>query len=255
MSRHRGVLVDIDGTLWEDGIAIDGAAEALAELRRMGLIVRLTTNTTRKPRRVLVQELTRRGFAVARDEVHTAPLAAAAWLRQHGIERAALYLNEATFEDFEGIAMDDVAPQAVVAGDLAAGWTYATLNRAFRWVMDGARLVAIQKNRYWRSEGALVLDAGPFIAALEYATGETATLVGKPSAPFFEAAARSMGFHVGEVLVVGDDVESDIRGAQAAGCTGVLVRTGKYRRADEQGAPAPDLVIDSIAMLPDRLAV
>ena len=204
MTPPRGVLVDIDGTLVQDGVAIDGAAGALAALRASGLAVRLTTNTTRKPRRVLVEELARQGFPIERNDIHTAPLAAADWLRRHGLERAALYLNTATFEDFEGITLDESAPQAVVIGDLADGWSYQVLNRAFRWVLEGAQLVAIQKNRYWRTAGELVLDAGPFVAALEYATGAEATLVGKPSAPFFEAAARSMGLGVEEVLVVGD---------------------------------------------------
>jgi ribonucleotide monophosphatase NagD (HAD superfamily) len=81
----------------------------------------------------------------------------------------------------------------VVLGDLAAGWTFDVLNRAFRQVLAGARLVALQRNRYWKTADGLSLDAGPFVAALEYATGATATVVGKPSAAFFALATAALG--------------------------------------------------------------
>jgi ribonucleotide monophosphatase NagD (HAD superfamily) len=94
----------------------------------------------------------------------------------------------------------------------------------------------------------LSLDAGPFVAALEYGSGKTATLVGKPSPAFFEAAARELGLPPERIAVVGDDLESDVAGARAAGMIGVAVRTGKYRPQDEERArEATDVVLDSIA--------
>ena len=140
-------------------------------------------------------------------------------------------------------------------GTSATGWTFDRLNRAFRQVAGGARLVAVQKNRYWRTGDGLTLDAGPFVAAIEFASGCAATVAGKPSAEFFRAAAASMGLGTADLVVAGDDVDSDVRGAMAAGARGVLVRTGKFRPADLGGVPAPDAVVDSVADLPRLLGL
>src|SRR5690606_19090550 len=122
----------------------------------------------------------------------------------------------------------------VVIGDLGEGWSFSRLNAAFRQVLGGATLLALQKNRYWRTGDGLSLDAGPFVAALEYATGVEAVVVGKPSEDFFRLAAASMALPPDRITVIGDDLESDVGGAQAAGMRGILVRTGKFREESLQ---------------------
>jgi HAD superfamily hydrolase (TIGR01458 family) len=142
----------------------------------------------------------------------------------------------------------------VVVGDLGRGWTYEVLNQAFNRLLDGAEFLALHRNRYWKTGGGLAVDAGAFVAALEYASGRTATLVGKPSQALFDAAAASIGLTPRQVTMVGDSLESDIAGAKAAGCQAILVRTGKFS-ADElaRSSVQPDLVVDSIAELPGLL--
>jgi phospholysine phosphohistidine inorganic pyrophosphate phosphatase len=252
----RGVLVDLDGTVYEDDRAIPGAADALALVRRAGLGVRFVTNTTRMPRSALAARLARWGVEARPEEIHTAPSAAAVWLRARGIERVSLCVTEATSEEFAGFALDDARPQAVVVGDLAHAWTFERLNRAFRHVLDGADLVALQKNRYWTTRDGLALDAGPFVVALEYATSRSATVLGKPSQEFFDTAARSLGLPLSALAMVGDDALADVHGAQAAGARGVLVRTGKFA-SDEAGRAAarPDATIGSLAELPALLGL
>jgi HAD superfamily hydrolase (TIGR01458 family) len=119
--------------------------------------------------------------------------------------------------------------------------------------MDGAKLVALQKNRYWRTPDGLSLDAGPFVAALEYASGERAEVVGKPEEAFFRLALEDLGLEAGEVAMVGDDAEADVAGAKRAGLLGVQVKTGKWP-PDAEGGEA-DLVLDSVAGLPEALGV
>ncbi len=246
----RALLLDLDGTLYLDDQPLPGAVDAVAVLRGLGVPLRFTTNTTRFPRRILAERLRAMGFEVHAEEILTAPAAAATWLAEQGIRRVALYLAEASFEEFHAFTRDDQRPEAVVIGDLGSGWSYDALNRAFRWLLAGARMVAIQKNRYWRVAGDLMLDAGPFVAALEYATGTSAVVVGKPAPAFFEAAMRTLGVAASEIAVVGDDVETDVAGAVSAGCRGILVRTGKYRPGDERrGGRSPDAVLDSVADL------
>jgi HAD superfamily hydrolase (TIGR01458 family) len=140
-------------------------------------------------------------------------------------------------------------------GDLGEGFTYARLDGAFRRLMSGAELVALQKNRYWEREDGLYLDAGPFVAALEYASGKTATVIGKPEAPFFEAALVDLALQAREVAMVGDDIETDVAGAQRAGLRGVQVKTGKYRAGVSMRRAEPDLVLDSVAGLPEALGL
>ena len=139
----------------------------------------------------------------------------------------------------------------MIIGDLGAAFGYDVLNRAFRQVIDGAELIALQKNRYWLRADGLSLDAGPFVAAIEYATGRDAYIVGKPAPAFFAEVLLGMGVEADAAAMVGDDIESDIGGALRSGLAGVLVRTGKYR-ADAVAASGikPTASVDSIADVP-----
>jgi len=256
MKRIAGLLLDLDGTVYQEGRAIPGAAEALAELRRRGVPFRFTTNTTRRPRAGLAERLRSMGIPAETEDILSAPAAAGRWLRDRGIRRAQLLLERETWVDLPGIEPAGDAPEAIVVGDLGEAWTFSLLNQAFRHLMNGAELLAIQRNRYWHTDGGLSLDAGPFIAALEYGSGKTATLVGKPSPAFFEAAAQELGVPRDQIAVVGDDLESDVAGARQSGMTGVAVRTGKYRPQDEDRAQtAADVVLDSVADLPSWLGL
>lgn len=247
IDRVQGCLIDLDGTVYQEGRAIDGAASAIAALRRAGVPFRFATNTTRMPRTALASRLSSLGIPASREEILSAPAAAARWLRSRGVGRVRLLLAHESWGEFERMTVDERSPQYVVVGDLAEEWTFEILNGAFRNLMEGAELLAIQRNRYWRTGGGLSLDAGPFVAALEYASGKTATLAGKPSPAFFEAAARELGLPPERIAVIGDDLEGDVLGARQAGMVGVAVRTGKYRRADEERIrAAADLVIDSL---------
>ena len=251
-----GCIIDLDGTLYVGDREVPGAATAVATLQSAGIPVCFATNTTRRPRSALVTRLGEMGFEISAEELHTAPVAAARWLEQQGSRRVSLLLPEATFEDFAGFERDDREPDHVVAGDLAEAWSFEVLNTAFRALTHGARLVAIQKNRSWDAGQGLQLDAGPFVAALEYATGQQAIVVGKPSPAFFETAAAALGVAPRRIVVVGDSPVNDVQGGHDAGCLGVAVRTGTFREEDLAALERPpDAVLDSIADLPDWLGV
>jgi HAD superfamily hydrolase (TIGR01458 family) len=252
--RPRGLLLDLDGTVYEDEVPVPGAPEAIALLRARGLPIRFVTNTTRVSRDVIAGWLERCGIPATGDDIFTPPRTARAWLVERGSTRVALALPESTFPEFEGLDVVEDAPEVGVVGDLGPAWTFETMNRVFRWVLEGAALVALHRNRYWKTAGVLVLDVGAFVAAFEYATGSEATLVGKPSRAMFEAAARSMGLSLADVAMVGDDLRADVLGAQALGIPGILVRTGKYRPSEVEASEIrPALVVDSLARLPESL--
>jgi HAD superfamily hydrolase (TIGR01458 family) len=251
-------LLDLDGTLYTDEGAIPGAVDALAQLRRRGVPFRYVTNTTRRSRRLLAERLSGYGFEARAEEIITAPQASVAWLRERGIRRVAAFVAGATLEDFAEFDLESQKPQVVVVGDLGDAWDFAKLNRAFLHLMDGAELVALQRDRYWLRGDGLTLDAGPFVAALEYATGKTATVCGKPSPAFYHTALASLGRSFADrprdVAMVGDDLWGDIEGAQQAGLTAWMVRTGKFRDdVVRDSGIAPDRIIDSVADLPRML--
>ena len=246
----RGLLIDLDGTLYVGDEPIPGCREALLRLRSSGLLLRFVTNTTRKPRREVLRGLVNMGFEVVEAEIFTPARAAALMLRGR---RCHPLVAESLLEDLEGMVPDDDSPEYVLVGDLGEGFTYARLNVAFRHLVDGAELLALQKNRYWRQESGLFLDAGPFVAALEYASGKTAAVVGKPERDFFRLALEDLGQGAGEVAMVGDDPEADVAGARAAGLEGVQVKTGKYAAAGD--AEEADLILESFAGLPGALGL
>jgi HAD superfamily hydrolase (TIGR01458 family) len=249
------LLVDLDGVLYVEDEPIPGAVEAMRALRDQGLALRFVTNTTSRPRRAIVERLARLGFDVPAGEVVTPAALAVRHCLDAGARRAALLVRPDVREDFAGLEEGEAGAQAVVVGDLGEGFTYAVLNRAFRLIMDGAELVALQRNRFWLTPEGLSLDVGPFVAALEYATGREAFVVGKPAAGFFRTVLAELGAEPASAAMVGDDVESDVGGALAAGLTGILVRTGKFR--DDVVARTgirPSATVGSIADLPDLLA-
>lgn len=252
----QGVLLDLDGTVFVGDRLVPGAADAVAALRRGGVPMRFGTNTTRMSRSSLVERMHRLGLELDAEEVLTAPLAAASWLEKKGLWNLSLCVPEATHDDFGHFTVNEISPQAVVVGDLGAGWDFSRLNRAFNHIMEGAEFVALQRNRYWDTGQGLALDAGAFVTALEYATGRVAEVMGKPSPAFFQAAADSMGVDLFNLAVVGDDIGTDVAGAQACDAAAVLVRTGKFRDDDlSRRAPKPDLILDSVASLPAALGV
>ena len=256
VARIEGVLLDIDGVLAVSWEPVPGAARTVTWLRNQGVPFRLVTNTTTHTAADLADVLTGAGIPVQPWEVITAVVGTASYLRRHHTgARCYLLTDGNALDDLEGIHL--VEPDAedadvVVLGGACDEFSYSNVNRAFRMLMSGASLIAMHKNLYWRTSAGWELDGGAYVRALEEAAGVTATVCGKPSAPFFEAALGMLGMGADRVCMVGDDIVNDVLGAQDLGLTGVLVRTGKFRPEDvEKGAP--DLAIDSIADLPALL--
>jgi len=247
-----GVLLDVDGVLVVSWEPILGAVEALRWLREQGVPFRLVTNTTTVPRTRMAETLRAAGFDVAPEDLLTAPVATAAYLRaNHPGARCFLLGIEDIAEDLAGIDLvSDRADVVVVAGADEA-FHFDNLNRAFRMLLDGAALVAMQRNLSWMEAAGPSLDAGAYLLGLEAAAGVVAVVAGKPSPDFFRSGLDLLGLPAQRVAMVGDDVEYDVLAAQAVGMTGILVRTGKFRPEHlERVSGSPDHVVDSLADLP-----
>jgi phospholysine phosphohistidine inorganic pyrophosphate phosphatase len=248
----EALLLDLSGVIYVQDEAVPGAAETLEQLREAGFPIRLVTNTTMRPRRSILERLDRLGIEADPAELLTPATLARRRCEEAGYDSVALVVLDELREDLEGLEESEGGVDAVIVGDLGDRWDYQVLNRAFRRLMDGAALIALQKNRYWETAEGLSLDAGPFVAALEYAVGREAEVVGKPSPAFFELALGDLGVSADRAAMVGDDVEADVGGALDAGIAGILVRTGKYREEDVRASGIePTATVDSIADVPN----
>jgi HAD superfamily hydrolase (TIGR01458 family) len=254
MRTTRAVLLDLDGVLYVEDEPVPGAREAVAELRDRGLALRFVTNTTARPRRRILERLERLGFELDPAELSTPAALAVRVCRDRGHRRVALVMNEDVKEDFAELEEVAEGAEAVVIGDLGEDFGYDILNSAFRQLIDGAELIALQKNRFWMTPDGLSLDVGPFVAALEYAARREALVVGKPAKAFFTTILDGIPAEPDAAAMIGDDVESDVGGALGAGLAGILVRTGKYREdALRESGVEPTAIVDSIADVPDLL--
>jgi HAD superfamily hydrolase (TIGR01458 family) len=251
------VLIDLDGVLYVEGQPIEGAVEAVGRLRDRDLSLRFVTNTTARSRGETFEKLVRLGIPVADRELVTPAALAVRYCVDHGHRRVSLVMNDEVKRDFAELEETKAeSADAVIIGDLGSAFGFDVLNHAFRQVMGGAQLIALQKNRYWMRADGLSLDVGPFVAAIEYATGREAYVVGKPARGFFEQVLAGIGVDAARAVMVGDDLESDIGGALAAGLRAILVQTGKYREElVRQSRIEPTATAPSIAAVPGLLGV
>ncbi|MEB3185078.1 MAG: TIGR01458 family HAD-type hydrolase [Cyanobacteriota bacterium] len=247
----RALLLDLQGVLVDNGVALDGAVDTVTEARRRGVPIRLLTNTATRHHEQLLQELRTLGFALEPEELFTAPLAALSWLQRHQLRPLAL-VHPAIAPLFSALVADqggnesDSSANCVLLGDARDQLSYANLNRALELLLEGAPLIGIGRNRRFREGGHWMLDAGAFLQALEYGADCEATVLGKPSAAFFAEVVQSLELPAASCLMVGDDVEADVQGAIDAGLQAALVQTGKYRPGDETRLPHQAAVLRDV---------
>ena len=258
LKQIHGLLLDMDGVLGVSWRPLPGAAAAVARLREACLPLRVITSTTAKSRGDIGGALRRQGFDFADEDLLTASILAAAYLRAQHPEARVFLLGDAQPVDLEGVhlvGLDD-EPEVVLVSGADESFGFATLNRVYRVLLGGASLVAMHANLSWMTHDGERLDAGAYVLGLERAAGCKAVVTGKPAPGCFVAGLEALGLPADRVAMVGDDIANDVLAAQAVGITGVLVRTGKFREEQLAGASGtPDVVIDSLADLPGLLGV
>ena len=272
----RGLLLDLDGVMVLKGRPVPGAPEALAELNRRGVPFRIVTNTSLVGRATLAAQGARLGLAIAPERITSAVSATAAWTRRTFPGQALFVItSDDARAEFAGQRLlapaeaDEPGAEAaaVVIGDSPDEITYENLNRAFRLVRRGARLVGMHRNGWWLTPAGPTLDSGAFVVGLEFATERRALILGKPSRAFFLEAAAELLAEVAAagssggtrsarrtLAMVGDDVFTDVLAGQRAGLRGVFVLSGKHGPADleraarrRRGGGVPDVVAPSLA--------
>ena len=253
-SAIKGLLFDLDGVLYVGSRPIEGAVETIRQIKAGNIPTRFITNTSTLSLASLQKKMQGLGFAIPAGDIISAPQATLMYLKQQQDPVCRLLLAEDVKQDFNDIRQSNSHVDYIVIGDIGTAWSYALLNELFIHLMEGAKLIAIHKNRFWQTEHGLQMDIGGFVDALEYASGVKAMLMGKPSMDFFQIALASVGIPANEAAIIGDDIDVDVGGGQQAGLQGILVKTGKYRDSYAQASSIkPDFIIDSIAGLPDLI--
>lgn len=239
----RALFLDLSGVLYEGRQVIPGAVDTVGKARQAGLVLRFVTNTASKSADEVLAQLRAMNIPVGKDELFTAPLAAKRYIQKRKLRPYCL-IHQAIKKDFSDI--DQSQPDCVLLGDARNDLNYDNLNRAFQLCKQGAPLIGIGMNKYFKDDDGLKLDAGGFIRAIEWAAGIEAVIMGKPDRAFFQEIVASTPFRADQCLMVGDDVAADVGGAVAAGLQGCLVRTGKFQERDQDLLPTGAWVVDSV---------
>ena len=248
--RPKAFLIDLDGTLYFKGEPCPGAIETVNYLRQEKYQLRFLTNTTAKTPKMLHTQMQALGFDIYENEIFNATYTCLQYLRSQPKNRCHFMVDDAVKAFFREIPIDDDAPDFVVVGDYGEGFGFHALNHAFRLLMDGAELIALQKGLYWFSSEGMFLDCGAFVTLLEAAAGKTAKVMGKPSETFFKLALDDLQLSPSEVIVIGDDIPSDIVGAQTMEMQSILIKTGKFKPNQlENPVAKPTWVLDNVSGL------
>lgn len=242
---YDNVLLDLDGCVWVGDLATPGASDALAALRAAGKGIGFITNNSRRTPEDYVRKLWALGIQASLEEVHTVG-SALQWVLS-ARDRAGVFVigSEALFRHvaaaghrlLNGTLACTRAELVVVAGH--DDFNFAELRDATRSLLHGAELLAADRDGTFPAQGGPCPGSGAIVAALEYATGARATVVGKPQPEIFRHALERLP--AGTTLFVGDRLDSDLAGAAAAGLDAAIVLTGVTGRAQAETAqdPAP----------------
>lgn len=249
--KFKGLLIDLDGTIYFKGQLIPGALDCLRSLNNENIQIRYLTNTASKPVDALVDKLHSMGVDVSAEEVFNPIKVAHAYFDKHESDTFYVLASPDIQAHFRGQRWDDVSPSFVLLGDLQDVCSYQELNRVFQFLRNGSRLIATSYSPYYiNAQGETCMDTGAFVRLFESSLSITADLVAKPAPLFFQMAVESTGLEISDCLAVGDDIDTDIFGANQVGLFSVLVRTGKFD--DDHVAASvvkPGETIDSIAEL------
>lgn len=252
-----GLMIDLDGVLYVGDRPVAGAREALEAITAAGIPCRFLTNTTTRSAAAVADKLHGLGFPIEDASIFSAVSATLGYLRDQP-EPPSIHpvVRDSILPEFREFARDDERPDFVIIGDIGAAWSYALMNQIFRQLDRGSRLLAMHRNRYFQTEEGLSVDIGCFVAGLEAVSGQQAIVIGKPSPDFFRTCLDSLELTAEEVVMIGDDIESDVGAAQACGIRGALVKTGKFRPAQlDESEVDPDALLESFAGLPAAIGL
>ena len=247
-SRISGLLIDLEGVLYSDNKLIKGAVEAINTIRKNNSKIRFLTNTTTAPVKQILEKLIDFNFDIVKEEIFSPIIATKKYLTKNNLKKICLITDPSLVEEFDSFEINQKNPDAIILGDIYKNFNWVILDNAFKLINENnSKLIALHKNKYCKRDGRISLDLGPFVDAIEYACGIKAEVMGKPEKKIFNMAIEDLGVPKNEVVMIGDDIMSDIKGAKDFGIKAIQVKTGKYQENDSNNKfTQPDERIESI---------
>ena len=236
-------VIDLDGVVWLADEPIPGAAEAVQRLRARGERVVFVTNNSNPPVATVEAKLAAHGIPAEGDVVTSATVAAT--LVEPGA-RVLVCGGDGVREALRnrGATVVDAGDADVVMVGFHREFDYERMRIAADAVRRGARLVATNDDATYPTPAGPIPGAGSILAGIERASGQRATVAGKPYRPTADHLRALLG---PSGTVVGDRPDTDGRLARELAWRFVLVLTGVTTAADLPVDPAPDLVVADLA--------
>ena len=252
--KIKALLIDLEGVLYSDNELIPGSINVIKEFRKNNLKLRFLTNTTTIPRKLIFNKLQDLGFDIEEEEIFTPITATKNYLNDNRIKKIALFTSIEIIEEFNEYEITQKNPEVVIMGDIYKNFKWEILDSIFKLVyLENSALVALHQNKYCMRDGKISLDLGPFVKAVEYSSGKKSILMGKPEKNFFDLAVKDLDIIKDNILMIGDDITSDIEGSINANLNAIQVKTGKFQEKDLKYPTQPHYRIESINNLPTLL--
>ena len=249
--KIKALLIDLEGVLYSDNELIPGSINVIKEFRKNNLKLRFLTNTTTIPRKLIFNKLQDLGFDIEEEEIFTPITATKNYLNDNRIKKIALFTSIEIIEEFNEYEITQKNPEVVIMGDIYKNFKWEILDSIFKLVyIENSALIALHQNKYCMRDGKISLDLGPFVKAVEYSSGKKSILMGKPEKNFFDLAVKDLDIIKDNILMVGDDITSDIEGSIKANLKAIQVKTGKFQEKDLEYPIQPYYRIDTINHLP-----
>lgn len=248
MLNFKGVIFDLDGTVYRGKEAIPGAADFIRRLRDRDVAIRFVTNRANRPASEVCSQLLDMGLDSSPADVLTSADATAAYLkpgRVYAIGESGLI--EAL--DRQGFIQDDQSPDYVIVS-FDREFNFKKLATAVRLVSRGVQFIATNPDRALRLEHGISPGTGSLVAAVQAATGIAPLIIGKPERRIFDMVLKDMKLKASDVIAIGDNLDTDIPAGQVVGMRTVLILTGISTRDELAKAPVPPTwVVDTYAEL------
>jgi HAD superfamily hydrolase (TIGR01458 family) len=242
--KKYGIIIDLDGTLIHKGKATDGASDFIEYLRSQKIPFRVITNSVGRTQKELSEKVKNVGIEIS-EEMFLNPITALNHFIEKNKVHSYYFVGPKIIEESLAIASTfEGIPDYVIFSGFENS-DYILLNRVFRYLKQGAKLITMSNSEYYITENGPMLDTGAFTRMFEQHAKSKSILFGKPSKKLFLLALEEMNLESSQAIVVGDDVLTDVKGAKALGLYSVLVKTGKYQQDDET-KEYPDMLVNTL---------
>ncbi len=241
------IIFDLNGTLYERGIAIENVNNTLQTLKEKGYNLTFITNTDGRSIADVYNSVIKKGIEIRKEELYTPVTAVKEFINENRNKTFYPLVHDDVLVDLEGTSRDEHHPDYVIIGDFCDKVSHEEINKVFRMIKNGAEIIALSKTLWYIDVDGYTINTGAFVKMFEIACNKEAILMGKPSEKFFHMGLKRTNSSPERTVVVGDDITTDILGAKQINTTGILVKTGVYSEVQlEKAQSKPDYIIENV---------